>query len=235
MHRKNCKRFRSIRHLSAGRVTGMEQQTNQPVLPIKIHPADVAARGIEQQVDPRDTAISSNHLVANSVNDQDIPKKPIYSELQTPVTEPLTASESKSKMSQVVSESNEVLDRAKTVFPFDLFPDEVIVDRTKVTIVSRVFFGMADTRSIRIEDIMSAGSTTVVFLGTLTITTRVNNQEEQISVRPLFSEDAFRLKQLIQGYVITLQRGIDMSKLSVAELKQTISEMGKYDEKEATK
>jgi hypothetical protein len=136
----------------------------------------------------------------------------------------MTAEESRAKLEQAIQGSNQVLASATTVLA--LFPDKMIVDRAKVTIIKRQFFRMAEVMSIRIEDILNATSTVGPFLGTVSIVSRVLNDEQTARIGKFWRADAKRLKRVIQGYVIALERGIDCSQLGTQELSEMLEKLG---------
>ena len=126
----------------------------------------------------------------------------------------------------IVEKSHEVLAEATTIFPFKLFPDTVVVDRTKVTIIKRNFFWSEDVVSIRIEDVLNATSGVDLFFGSLNIASRVMNSTDHYQIKFLWKKDAMHLKHLIQGYVIAQHNDIDVAHLSRDKLIETLCELG---------
>ena len=126
----------------------------------------------------------------------------------------------------IVRQSHEILAQASTIFPFTLFPDSVIVDRTKVTIIKRNFFWSEDVVSIRIEDVLNATSGVDPIFGSLNVSSRVMNSTDHYQIKFLWKRDAMHLKHLIQGYVIAQHNDIDVSHLDRNELIKTLCELG---------
>lgn len=122
--------------------------------------------------------------------------------------------------------SNEVLASATTVFPLTLFPDTVVLDRTKVTITKRDFFMSSKVISIRIEDVLNVSADVGPFFGSITIASRVLSSEDHFSINYFHRKDAIHLKHMIQGYVIAQHNKIDVGHLSQEELKETLAELG---------
>lgn len=138
----------------------------------------------------------------------------------------LRPEEAKQELRQAIQGSQEILATATTVFPFTLFPDTVTLDRTKLTITRRTFFAVAEVMSIRIEDIMNVTSGVGPFFGSIKFTSRVFNNEKPYSVNYFWRSDAQRLKRVMQGYVIAMQRAIDCSSLGAAELAAMLEKLG---------
>ena len=146
-----------------------------------------------------------------------------------PVSQPaarnMTPEEAKKELSQAIEGSNDILSSATTVL--SPFPDTMIIDRAKVTITKRTFFRTAQVMSIRIEDVLNAATSVGPFLGTVTVVSRVMNTDQPaVHIGPFWRADAKRLKRVLQGYVIALQRGIDCSALQSSELTKMLEQLG---------
>ncbi len=132
------------------------------------------------------------------------------------------------EMQSIAERSHEILASARTVLlPVNLFPDSVVVDRTKVTITNRTFFWSAKTVTTRIEDILSVTSNTGPFFGSLTISTRVMNSTDHYEINYFWRRDAGYIKQIIQGYVIAQHNQIMTSHLDKDDLIRTLLELGR--------
>jgi hypothetical protein len=131
-------------------------------------------------------------------------------------------------LEKMINQSHEVLAEASTVFPVTLFPDTVIVDRTKVTIIKRDMFWSSDTMTFRIEDVLNAEVTTGPLFGSLIIASRVMSTTDHFRIDHFWRNDAVHLKRIIQGYVIAQHNKIDVAHLSKDELVKTLNELGHH-------
>jgi hypothetical protein len=129
-------------------------------------------------------------------------------------------------LEEVLVRSNQVLASAKSVFPWTLFPDTIILDRTKLTVIRRSFFMTEDVMSIRIEDILNVSATVGPIFGSITIATRVMSSTDHFTLNHFLREDVMHLKHLIQGYVIARHNNIACDHLSYDELIHTLRELG---------
>lgn len=129
------------------------------------------------------------------------------------------------ELKKVVVHSQEVIASAKTVLPF-LFPHEIILDRTKITIIKRIFFWSSDVISIRIEDILNVSASVGPLFGSVTIASRVMSTVDHFEVDRFWRDDANRIKQITQGYLIARQNGVETDHLSCEELAKTLYELG---------
>lgn len=136
------------------------------------------------------------------------------------------ASDSKHELQQAIRGAHEVLCTATTLFPFTIFPDTITLDRAKLTVTRRTFFGMAEVMSIRIEDILNVTASIGPILGSIKIVSRVFNIEKPYIVDRFKRQDALLIKRVTQGYVIALQREIDCSSLPVHELAAMLEQLG---------
>jgi len=129
-------------------------------------------------------------------------------------------------LKRLVRKSHEVLASARTVFLVKLFPDDIIIDRTKITIVKRSFFWSSSVISIRVEDILNVATEVGPLFGSVTIASRVMNSVDHFQIGFLWRGDAIFIKHIIQGYVFALQNNVDIGKLSRKELLDMLSELG---------
>jgi hypothetical protein len=130
------------------------------------------------------------------------------------------------RLKEAIGNSQEVLLTANTVFPFTLFPDTVTVDREKISIAHRFFFRVAEVVSMRIEDILNVTADVGPIFGSISVLTRFFDPDKPYIVNYLWREDALRLKRILQGYVIAVQKGIDLSTFSAEELAMLLNEFG---------
>ena len=155
-------------------------------------------------------------------------QQPQTSQFSPPQSSNMPASasreETEKELQQAIVGSNTVLAKADTTMT--LFPDTLCVDRAKVTLSKRLFFRAAEVVSMRIEDILNVTATVGPFFGTVKIVSRVLNDEKPIEVGKFWRADAVRLKRVIQGYVIALQRNIDCSVLPTKELADKLYQLG---------
>ncbi len=148
------------------------------------------------------------------------------SSLYTLAQQPTLKANSLSALEDVLTRSNEVLAKATTFFPLTIFPDTIILDRTKLTVIRRTFFFSEDVMSIRIEDILNVSAATGPFFGSITIATRVLSSDDHFTIKNFLRRDVMHLKHMIQGYVIARHNNIACDHLTHDELVHTLRELG---------
>lgn len=140
--------------------------------------------------------------------------------------------QSKKDLDIIASRAEKILFRAKTVFPFDFFPDTVTIDANKVDICLKSFFATETVTSIMLKEIMDVRVNIALFLATLIIDYGPHPLKiKSVFVSQLLKKDALKAKEIIEG-VLVLYRGenIDTSKLKPEEAMEGIKEVGRIEE-----
>ncbi|MBP9667568.1 hypothetical protein KBD87_02075 [Candidatus Saccharibacteria bacterium] len=142
--------------------------------------------------------------------------------------QPVRTVSARGSVHDIAERSHQILAAAQTVIlPVNLFPDSIVVDRTKVTITKRAFFWSAQVITVRIEDVLNITTNTGPLFGSLTVSSRVMNSTDHYEINYLWRKDAIYLKEIIQGYVICQHNKIETAHLSRQELVDTLLEIGK--------
>lgn len=121
--------------------------------------------------------------------------------------------------------AHDILFKANTVFPFTLFPDTVTLDREKLTLVTRIFFGAATYSSAAILDILNVEADIGPFFGSVHISSRyfISNP---YSINFMRRNDAIQLQRLLQGYIIVHERKINTVHVSKDDLITLLYDLG---------
>lgn len=160
-----------------------------------------------------------------------LPSSELFKSVLSQDTEPLTKEKQQEldnvkNLKQAVKKSNQVLAAARTVFPVTLFPDSIIVDRTKVTIIKRDFFFTSNAISFQIEDILNVSCAVGPLFGSLTIASRVMSTIDHFNINYLWRHDALVLKNLIQGHIIAKNNKLETEHLTLKETIDALCELG---------
>lgn len=134
--------------------------------------------------------------------------------------------EEKQKLDMLVNQTDRVLYRIKSTFPFDFFPDELVIDISKISLISRIFILSHQIRITNIANILDSTIITGPIFATLQIAERVPNQPP-IIIHYLIKKHALKANQLIQGLQIASQSQIDLTKIPDKELIIYIENIGK--------
>ncbi|HWT55519.1 MAG TPA: hypothetical protein VN031_00635 [Candidatus Microsaccharimonas sp.] len=129
------------------------------------------------------------------------------------------------RLRSVVRESHTILIKARAVFPFQLFPDYLNIDRHKLTIIHRQFWGIEQTVSVPIENIKNVEADFGPFFGSITVTSDlfINNTQ---TVHFLWRHEAKNIQKLLQGAIVAQREGIDLSKIEIKQLRKMLVDLG---------
>jgi len=130
------------------------------------------------------------------------------------------------KVYQLARKSTQVLFRAKTVFPFDFFPDILTINANKIDIVNTSFFFSHQTTSIPLPDIANVEIQTSPFFATLRII-NIRYPMHPLVLRYLKKSDAVKAKNIIDGLLVAISQGTDITEI---EPKQFLKELEKVGE-----
>lgn len=147
-------------------------------------------------------------------------------------TEAKTQEQTRHKLENMANRHDIEILRIKGVFPFDLFPDTLIIDTTKVTIVKSQMFATENIITIPLKDLADVHIQTALFLAGLTIAYMpqasspgmLKPEEEQIAC--LKRSDAIRAKNIMKGIMVAQAEEIDIAKLSPEEVFALIEKIG---------
>lgn len=130
------------------------------------------------------------------------------------------------KLESITRGSIEVLMSVETVLPPLIRPSMLYVDRQKLTIVHRSFFGSTDTVSVQMDDINNVEAFIGPMFGEIRIYSKyfVNNVQ---TLGGLWRKDAVTVRRLVQGYMIAHNKGIDCSKIEKEQLISLLVELGR--------
>jgi hypothetical protein len=203
--------------------TAVPSQPPQPTLPPQQTPVP------QQPMQPQQ-AVQQSQAGQPIQSTQQQPQEQPLPNLKTagPPAPPQQMNEKQSidALKKAVGGAHEILLTATTVFPFTLFPDVITLDREKLTVSNRMFFRVAEVTSMRIEDILSITADVGPFFGSLKITTRFFDESEPHTVNYMWRHDALRFKRVVQGYIISRQKGIDCSPFSPKQLADMLDKLG---------
>lgn len=136
------------------------------------------------------------------------------------------------KLGKLVQQTKSVLYQLSSVFPFQLFPDKIIVDETTVTIVRRHLF-FKRVNPLMISDIRSVRVNRSILFAAMEFQLK-GYHEMPSSVTHLWPNEATRAKQYILGILKSNEANIDLSKLTLKEVKEKLLELGRtLDEPES--
>lgn len=104
-----------------------------------------------------------------------------------------------------------------TVFPFDFFPDELIIDALKVTHIHREFFLNEEITGMLIENIRHVSISSGPIFSTLTIADNVF-EPHTIIMKPILKHYAKKAHAILQGLLLSKKENIDTTRITKAAM-----------------
>ncbi|MBI4078958.1 MAG: hypothetical protein HY429_01530 [Candidatus Levybacteria bacterium] len=132
------------------------------------------------------------------------------------------------KLQALVARTEKVLLKISAVFPFDFFPDEIIIDENKVNLIIRQFFFSAHTHSIMIKMIKDVAIECSPLFATFKLVPD-GYPGEPIVIKFLKKSEATKARSLILGLMLLLKEGLDPAKVPTEILKKDIEALGKIN------
>jgi hypothetical protein len=151
------------------------------------------------------------------------PVKPLF---QPSPSEPQVVGNHHKKLEEMAERSQRVLMRLSSKKPFDLFPDELIVDENKVSLVHREF-GMTDVHTVFIENISYVTINTSLVSATLSITDSTSERfPVLLEIQWLKKDEAVRARKLLHGLMAAKKVDINFADFDTAELINDCEKLG---------
>jgi hypothetical protein len=127
---------------------------------------------------------------------------------------------------QLTEDANEVLFSLSNIFPFDLFPDRIIIRKNHVDIVKGIFFWSGATERLQIIDIREIGVHYNPVFATIVIHA-IGPPEIRLEIRFLWRHQALRAKRIILGLLECQQQQVDLSGYGKRDLIAHVEEIGR--------
>jgi len=97
----------------------------------------------------------------------------------------------------MVSDKDKVIMKIHSAFPFDLFPNKIVLKKNKIDVIHRPFFYARNVFTVFISDIRTIIISTGPFFATLSFELRgMNNDQNPNPIRFLRKKDARQLRKL---------------------------------------
>lgn len=129
-------------------------------------------------------------------------------------------------LDEALDRAQTIIFRCKTVFPFDFFPNDLIIDLSKVTVVKRNFFMSGGMQSVYMRDIVDVEVETGPLFSTLSVVDMFYAQNK-LEVKYLKKEDALRAREIILGVVAANKLNVNVTKIDGEDLLQRIRSLAR--------
>lgn len=129
------------------------------------------------------------------------------------------------KFDKLILNSQKTLFIISSVFPFDLFPDQISIEPMQVNVSKKSFFATYHVQSIPLKNVADVFLQTSLFFATLKIIDS-SYIENSIKVEYLPKDKACRARRIIMGLVIAMKENIDLSRLPLQDLALKAEQLG---------
>lgn len=132
------------------------------------------------------------------------------------------------KLDKVTQQTNDKLFEITSVFPFDLFPNKVIIGQKQIVLVYRQFFFASQVYNFLIQDILTPVVGSSVFFSTLRIELGPGGfQQNPPSIKYLRKKEALKARRIIMGLIICEREKVDLVGIPPGELVLKVEEIGR--------
>jgi len=131
------------------------------------------------------------------------------------------------KLTALAERANKIIFEAKSVFPFELYPDKITICLNRVTIAYKKPFYL-DERPLPIEFINVAHVTRGIFFASLSIETF--GVEKPAPISHLKIDDAREARRYILALVECKKSNVDFAEYTLEEIKRKLQSIGRVRE-----
>lgn len=161
----------------------------------------------------------SNTPKKDSESTQDLTKSGINEHVKNVATK---EEDDKQIIDDLVMKSNRSIIRISSLFPWDLFPNTIDVEETRVTFKFRQFLSY-QTHSVDIKDISNVFLESSIFFASLQIVSRTYTQND-IKIGNLSKNKAKKVLRIIEGLRTFAEHDLNTSHYKIHELIAKIEE-----------
>jgi len=141
-----------------------------------------------------------------------------------------TKKQAKKALENAKNKGSGVIYRLNSVFPFDLFPDSIVIDHNKVSIVRRTGPFSQKIFPIALADIKTVTVYSGILFASLTLEIAGYEQNPGTVIK-LNKFKAQKARKIIMGLIVANRQEIDLSKLSTKQLSRDLPKIGKTNDK----
>jgi hypothetical protein len=131
------------------------------------------------------------------------------------------------ELNLAIDESNEILVTATTMGP--IRKNALTLSRSKLYAEEHSGIRSVSVMSVRAEDVLNVDGEVGPISGFVDIATKFTSPGKPHHMGPFRRKDVLNLKRIIQGYVIALQKNIDLGPIPTSALKPMLYKLGEDD------
>jgi hypothetical protein len=126
-------------------------------------------------------------------------------------------------VNNLVKKANRCIISISSKFPWDIFPNKIVVEESRVTFVFNQFLS-SQSHSVDVKDISNVFIESTFLLSSLQIVSRTFIQND-IKIDFLDTKEALKVKRIIEGLRTFITNNIDTSNYEIDELINKLEEL----------
>ena len=115
--------------------------------------------------------------------------------------------------------------QAFAIFPFQLRPDELIIDTQKITLLYNELFGPSTAETILLDQVEDVEIDISLWFGTLRILS-LTHDKQWLKITGMHRNDTIKAKRIIEGLLIAKKEGIDFDVNDTTALADKLEKLG---------
>ena len=135
------------------------------------------------------------------------------------------------KLRKLARESSHIIYETSSVFPFQLFPDKLVIDENKLTVVRKEIF-FKRVYSIMYADILTVSVNRGILFAAMDFNVKRSANPRPITF--LKPSEASLAKKYIMGLCEAKKENVDLSRLNVEQIKARLEEIGESQPQDET-
>lgn len=138
--------------------------------------------------------------------------------------------ENSQKLDRLATMTGNRLFKLSTVFPFDFFPDDVIIELKQIIIIRRNFFYSSQQYPFSIKDILAPAVESGYFFATLKLELGPGGfQQNPPKITYLKKAEAQRARRLIMGLIVCDKEDVELTGIPQEEVLRKVEEIGRFN------
>jgi hypothetical protein len=134
------------------------------------------------------------------------------------------------KLNSLVKKASTELFRTQTLFPFDIFPDTLIIDTNKITYIYRNFLSSETVTTLLLREITDVTVECTLFMAQLNMSYCHHPMKPMsITIPGLPKKEAMQAKEIIQGILVLLKENVDITTITSQNITDKLQQIGSTD------
>jgi hypothetical protein len=136
------------------------------------------------------------------------------------------------KLDNLVTMTEYRLFKLSSIFPFQLFQDDIIIEQKQVIIIKRNFFFSSQQYPFSIKDILAPIVETSLFFAKFQLKLGPGSyRQDPPSVSYLGKDEAQKARRIIMGLIVCDKENVDLNGMAYGDILKKVEEIGRFNSK----